>query len=107
MVRKIKEHGRFTSQRKTEAVLRVLRGESLDAVSRELGITAARLAKWRDDFLVAGQLGLKSRGEDANETLKKEMQAKIGELTMENELLRERARKAEAGLPLARRRSRS
>ena len=31
------ERGRFSSRKKVEAVLRVLRGEDLDMVSRELG----------------------------------------------------------------------
>jgi hypothetical protein len=40
------ERGRFSSQRKTAAVLRLLRGEDLELVSRELGVTAAtRLRK--------------------------------------------------------------
>lgn len=42
-----------------EAVLRILRGEDLDSLSRELGVTAATLSEWRDDFLAAGQAGLK------------------------------------------------
>jgi transposase len=49
------ERGRFSSQRKTAAVLRLLRGEDLELVSRELGVTAAALTGWRDDFLAAGQ----------------------------------------------------
>ena len=32
---------RMSTQRKQEAVLRVLRGEDLELVSRELGVTAA------------------------------------------------------------------
>lgn len=38
------ERGRFNAQRKMEAVLRLLRGEELDALSRELGVTGATLA---------------------------------------------------------------
>jgi hypothetical protein len=34
------ERGRWSSRRKTEVVLRALRGEDLDALSRELGVTA-------------------------------------------------------------------
>ena len=34
--------GRFSAGRKRETVLRLLRGEDLESVSRELGITAAR-----------------------------------------------------------------
>ena len=55
------ERGRFSSQRKAEAVLRLLHGEELDALSRELGVTAATLAQWRERFLAGGQASLKSR----------------------------------------------
>ena len=40
---------------KAEAVLRLLHGEELDALSRELGVTAATLAQWRERFLAGGQ----------------------------------------------------
>ena len=40
------ERGRFSSRRKAEAVLRLLHGEELDALSRELRVTAATLAPW-------------------------------------------------------------
>ena len=53
--------GRFSARRKRATVLRLLRGENLESVSRELGITAARASQWRDQFLAAGQAGLKSR----------------------------------------------
>src|SRR5207248_9005643 len=58
------ERGRFSSPRKTAAVLRLLRGEDLELLSRELGITAATLSRWRDDFLAGGQAALKSRPTD-------------------------------------------
>jgi transposase-like protein len=48
------ERGRFSSRKKVDAVLQVLRGEDLDLVSRELGLTAARLSEWRDQFLAGG-----------------------------------------------------
>jgi transposase-like protein len=99
------ERGRWSSRRKTEAVLRLLRGEALDALSRELGVTAATLAQWRDQFLAAGQAGVRSRPTDAREEDIARLRAKIGELTIENELLRERAERAEAGRPFASRRS--
>ena len=47
--------GRLSVGRKREVVLRLLRGEDLESVSRELGVTAARASQWRDQFLVAGQ----------------------------------------------------
>ena len=55
------ERGRFSSRRKAEAVLRLLHGEELDALSCELGVTAATLAQWRERFLAGGQASLKSR----------------------------------------------
>ena len=43
--------GRMSRQRKRDAVLRLLRGEDLEQVSRSLGVTAATLSGWRDAFL--------------------------------------------------------
>lgn len=89
------DRGRFSARRKKGAVVRMLRGEELDALSRELGVTAATLAQWRDRFLAAGEAALRSRPEDERDVDMRRLQAKIGEITMENELLRERARAAE------------
>ena len=97
--------GRFSAGRKRETVLRLLRGEDLESVSRELGITAARASRWRDQFLAAGQAGLKSRAPDARDEDHRRLQAKIGELLMETELLYAKVDQLEAGSPLARRRS--
>src|SRR5919202_6336851 len=99
------ERGRWSSRRKTEVVLRVLRGESLDALSRELGVTAATIANWRDTFLAGGQAGLRSRPADERDEEIARLRAKVGEITMDNELLLERARRAEAGHPFGPRRS--
>ena len=99
------ERGRWSSRRTTEVVLRILRGEALDTLSRELGVTAATLAQWRDQFLAAGRAGVRSHPTDARDEDVARLRAKIGELTMENELLRERAERAEAGRPVASRRS--
>ena len=100
------ERGRFSTRRKSDAVMRLLRGEELDALSRELGVTAAMLARWHDRFLIGGLASLKSRTTDGRDEEVRWLQAKVGEITMENELLRDRARAAEAGLPLVQRRSR-
>ena len=71
--------GRLSARRKRETVLRLLRGEDLESVSRELGITAARAAQWRDQFLAAGQASLKSRAPDAWDEANRRLQAKIGD----------------------------
>jgi cation diffusion facilitator CzcD-associated flavoprotein CzcO len=98
------EQGRFSARRKLDAVLQLLRGEELDALSRKLGVTAATLSQWREQVLAAGRAGLKSRLADERDEEIQRLRAKIGEMTMANELLRERSRAAEAHRPLAPRR---
>ena len=100
------ERGRFTSRRKQEIVLRLLRGEPMETVSREIGVTAATLAGWRDQFLGGGTAALKSRQSDPKDEDLARLQAKIGELTMANELLQEKIARLEGDRPLPRRRSR-
>ena len=101
----VREPGRFSARRKAEAILRLLRGESLDSLARELGVTAATLAHWREEFLGGGQAALKSRApDDARDAEIQRLRAKIGEITMNNELLLERCHRLEANLPLPRRR---
>ena len=68
-------------------------------MSRELGITAARAAQWRDQFLAAGQASLKSRAPDAWDEANRRLRAKIGELLMENELLLREGRPVGGGRP--------
>jgi transposase-like protein len=99
-----REPGRFSARRKTEALLRLLRGESLDGLARELGVTAATLAHWREEFLAGGQAALKSRPADERDEEIQRLRAKVGEITMNNELLLERCHRLEANLPLPRRR---
>lgn len=96
---------RMSAQRKQEAVLRVLRGEDLELVSREFGTTAADLSGWRDSFLQAGAASLKSRPEDDRDRTIKALHAKVGEITMTNELLEAKIDRLEAGSPFRLRRS--
>jgi hypothetical protein len=99
------ENGRFSAKRKSEAVLRLLRGEDLDLVSREYKVTAAKLSQWRDTFLGGGQTSLqKGDGDERDQQIEK-LQAKVGELTMTNDLLEHKIERLEHGLPLPARRS--
>jgi hypothetical protein len=100
------ERGRFSAKRKMGAVIRLLRGEDLDRLSRELRVTAATLSLWREEFVAGGQANLKTRQPTAQDEEILRLKAMIGDLTMRNELLRERARALEANVPLAQRRSR-
>jgi len=76
---------RWSAPRKTELVLRLLRGEGLDAVSRESQVPAHELESWKRVFLENGARGLKSR-HDPEERELTLARAKIGELRMRLEL---------------------
>jgi len=76
---------RWSVQRKTELVLRLLRGEPLDAVSRESQVPAHELESWKRMFLETGARGLKTRT-DPDERELTLARAKIGELMMKLEL---------------------
>jgi transposase-like protein len=100
----LREPGRFSARRKTETILRMLQGEPLDSLARELGVTAATLAHWREQFLAGGQAALKSRPADERDEEIQRLRAKVGEITMNNELLLDRCHRLEGNLPLPRRR---
>jgi transposase len=89
--------GRLSRQRKRDAVLRLLRGEDLETVSRSLGVTAAALTGWRDAFLAAGEASLARRPTGGEDLESERLKARLGEMLLERE--------RDSG-PLARRRLR-
>jgi len=94
----------MSRQRKRDAVLRLLRGEDLETVSRSLGVTAATLTAWRDSFLAGGEAALAARPTDG-ETLESErLKARLGEMLLQHELLEQKITSLEGGRPLDRRR---
>ena len=97
--------GRMSRQRKTASVLRLLRGEDLETVSRALGVTAATLSGWRDAFLAAGESALTTKPATGEELESDRLKAKLGAALIERELLHEKIAILEANRPLARRRS--
>ena len=94
---------RWSVARKREVVLRLLRGESVELLSRELGVPIFKLEQWRQKADAALDGALKEREADTASTELAAAMQRIGELSMENELLRTRI---ERPGPLARRRSR-
>ena len=78
---------RWSARRKEGVVMRLLRGESLDLLARESGQPAGRISGWREEFLAAGREGLKSRPAPIEEAALREAQRKVGELSMEVDLL--------------------
>ena len=81
---------RWTSARKLQQVLRLLRGESLEAVSRDCGVPNWKLAKWRERALTAMQNGLSKRPHGLDEVIDEQKDALIARLAMENDLLKKK-----------------
>jgi hypothetical protein len=79
---------RWSAGRKKRVVLRLLRGESVDALSREVAVPIYRLEEWHDRALAGMDTGLKERVNDPVEKLLDDANRRIGELVMENEILR-------------------
>jgi transposase len=77
---------RWSAQRKMEIVLRLVRGEAIDEVAREIQVPVHEVEEWRRVFLESGQQGLKRRGLDPEERELRRLQAKIGDMTMRLEL---------------------
>lgn len=93
---------RWSAGRKKEVVLRLLRGEPVDAISREVSVPIYKLERWRDRALAGIDAGLKERENDPVERQLDEANRRIGELVMEVEILQQERR---AKRPLVGRRS--
>lgn len=96
---------RITAKRKQEIVMRMLRGEPLDILSRELDIPADKLTKWREAFIQAGIEGLKTKPDSPQAAENQMLKQIIGEKSVEIELLYQKVHKLEAGLLPKRKRS--
>ena len=94
---------RWSVSRKREVVLRLLRGEAAEDLSRELGVPLYKLERWRQKAEAALDGALKERETDAASGELATAMQRIGELSMANELLRSRI---ERPGPLGRWRSR-
>ena len=84
---------RWTAKRKIEVVLELLRGAEAAQLARENGISQSRLFGWRDRFLEGGKVGLKfKRKKDPKEKEIGRLERKVGQLTLQVEILQEVAR---------------
>jgi len=96
---------RWSKEKKLEVVLRLLRGESVDAVSRELGVESYRLEQWKEQALAAMKGGLQARR--SKDPVQEQLDAalkRVGELTMDLELMQVRCKRSGVS-PFVRRRS--
>jgi len=87
-------------------VRKILYVISLEKVSRETNVPVHRLSEWRDRALLAAESALKERDRDARDEEIERLKAKVGEITMANELLYAKIDMLEGGRPLAGRRLR-
>ena len=84
---------RWTAKRRMAVVVSILKGEaSIAEVARKHGLTVAEVEDWRDRFLLGAENALRNRPKD-EEALKEEqmkkLKQKIGELVLDNDILRE------------------
>lgn len=80
---------RWSSKKKSEIVLRLLRGELIETLSRENEVTVGMLSQWRDEFIAGGIGGLKGRSvEDVRAA---DLEKKIGRQAMEIELYKKKS----------------
>jgi transposase-like protein len=84
---------RWTAKRRASLVLSVLKGEtSVQEGARKHGLRVAEVEDWKERYLLAAENALRSRprNEEAlkEEELKK-LKQKIGELVIDNDILRE------------------
>src|SRR4249919_1263474 len=97
---------RFSVRRKLAIVARLLRGEPLELVARETNVSVAKLTEWRDRALSGAATALKERERDDRDDEIARLKSKVGEITMDNELLYSKIAAMEGKRPLAHRRSR-
>jgi len=93
---------RWSAGRKKEVVLRLLRNEPVDDLSREVSVPIYKLEQWRDRALAGIDAGLKERENDPVTAQLDDANRRIGELVMEIEILR---KERQAKRPLVGRRS--
>ncbi len=93
---------RWSAQRKLDVVMRLFMGESIDDISIDIGVEIYRLEEWKQEAMAGIESRFKKRSTDPMTQELSRAKQKIGDLSMEVELLREKADKT----PLAWRMSR-
>ena len=81
-----------------------MRGEPLELVAREMNVSIAKLSEWRERALAGAATALKERERDDRDDEIARLKSKVGEITMDNELLYTKIEALEGKRPLARRR---
>jgi transposase-like protein len=87
------EPQRWTAKRRLALVMSIIKGEtSAQEAARKHGLTVAEVEDWKDRFLDGAENALRARRKD-EEALKdeqiKKLKQKIGELVLDNDILKE------------------
>ena len=67
--------------------MELLRGETVENISRKHGLTMAEISAWRDDFIANGMNGFKKKPENAKLA---RAERRIGQLEMELDLVKKK-----------------
>lgn len=80
---------RWTARRKASVVMEIIKGQTTASeVARSHDLTVGEVEQWMDDFVSMGTEALRSHPRDAearHKAEKKDLLAKIGDLTMQAE----------------------
>lgn len=79
---------RISKKQKAEIVIALLRGESVEELSRQNKISVHEIAQWRDSFLENGAKGLSKQSSKSSR--ESELERIIGRQQMEIELLKKK-----------------
>ena len=100
---KVVRKKRWTAKRKFDLVLKMLReGTALEELSRETGQPAHVLSGWRDEFFEKGSAVFKEAETPKEKMLESaitKLKTKVGEQAMEVDLLYEKVKRLENGVP--------
>ena len=88
---------RWTVTRKREVALRLLRGEPVELLSRQLGVEIFRLEQWREKAIAGIDASLKERKGDPVKAELDIAMKRIGELIMQVELVNGGAKRDHLG----------
>lgn len=84
---------RWTAKRRVALVLTILRGETTSQeAARQHGLTVAEIEDWKEKFLSGAENALRSKPRDEEaqrEEREKRLKAKIGDLVLELDILKE------------------
>ena len=91
----MKKKNYWTSKRKAEVILQLLRGEDIEILSRKYEIGVSDLSQWREVFLISGENGFKRSPRDSKlnnaERLIGQLQMELELTKKKNELMRRRS----------------